>query len=124
MKMKSIACFLTIWLVATTTADAATIAAKLIKQNTYSSILFRLSDEKYPMKCDGVSDSRFGVIQVVSNHTLQPIQTFKACYFSEDSENLYILYWDETNGEGSSVSMSKKSFDKTPYFKNWGPLPK
>ncbi|KHS74325.1 hypothetical protein RC79_08860 [Pectobacterium brasiliense] len=104
----------------TTSIHAATIAAKIIKVDGPQSILIRLSDEKYDKKCDGDEHSRFGVVQVVDNYTAAPLRTFKACYLNLNNDELYILFWDEVRGDGSSLTMSKKSFDKTEYFKGWG----
>lgn len=104
----------------TTSIHAATIAAKLIKVDGPQSILILLSDEKYDKKCDGDENSRFGVVQVVDNHTAVPLRTFKTCYLNLNKDELYILFWDQTSGDGSSLTMSKGSFDKTEYFKGWG----
>ncbi|MDY4313952.1 hypothetical protein SOW02_03200 [Pectobacterium actinidiae] len=104
----------------TTSIQAATIAAKIIKVDGPQSILIRLSDQKYDKKCDGDENSRFGVVQVVDNYTAAPLRTFKACYLNLNKDELYILFWDEARGDGSTLTMSKESFDKTEHFKGWG----
>ncbi|WP_411704853.1 hypothetical protein [Edaphovirga cremea] len=75
------------------TAHANIIAAKLIKSDSYESILVRLSDNKFDKRCDGSYKSRLDVVSVVTGPMSPPIKADKACYMSADDDNLTLLFW-------------------------------
>lgn len=110
-------------LIIVTSASAGTIAISEVKSDGASNILILLSDSKYPGDCGTISNANTASLQLVSEISSAPQQSFLACWFRNGPEKVRIHFWDPRSGEKGKLDMSLTSFDKTRRLKNWDDAP-
>ena len=112
------------FVMAATSANAEVIAAKKLPIDGKTSALVMLTDQRFPLRCNGHKGvAMVGSVIVGVKGIMTPTQTFNACYYRTKQGEITFQFWDSGSGAMTTLDMDESSFERTPHFKSWDILP-